>query len=103
MEAFELTAIVVAIALPLHLAVRWHLDRFGDARYVRSMGAALSSEEELEARSEAIGSYAGRPIYAWIQFMGMRYRFAGIARASYCDRVGERELFMAPGLLYITD
>jgi hypothetical protein len=103
MEAFELAAIVLGIALPLHLAVRWQLDRLADARYVRRSGAALASEDEVEARSEVIGHYAGRAIYAWVQFMGMRYRFHGVTRASYRDHVGERELFMEPGVLYVTD
>jgi hypothetical protein len=70
---------------------------------VRRSGAALASEADVEARSDVIGYYAGRSIYAWVQFMGMRYRFDGIARASYREHVRERELFIEPGVLYVTD
>jgi hypothetical protein len=50
-----------------------------------------------------IGEYRGREIYAWVVFMGMRYRFDRVAQRAYRDWVAEGELFLEPGLIYVTD
>lgn len=34
---------------------------------------------------------------------GMVYRFDRVEPPGYCDRVGPRELYLEPGLVYVTD
>lgn len=103
MEALALAVIIAGIALPIHFAMKWQLDRLCDPRHIRSSGVAIAREEALEGHAAVIGHYAGHEIYAWVQFMGMRYRFDRIARRSYRHWVGARELFLEPGLVYVTD
>jgi hypothetical protein len=103
METLKLAIIMGSLALPLHLALRWQLDRICNPRHIRRVGVALDCEEQLEARSEVIGYYDGCRIYAWVEFLGMRYRFQCVTKPSYRNWVEERELFLHPGLLYITD
>lgn len=103
MDMLTFAAIIAGLALPLHLSVRWQLDRLCDPRAIRRSGAAIDGEHELDASAEVIGYYDGRRIYAWVQFMGMRYRFDRVAPPWYRHWVGERELFLDPGLVYLTD
>lgn len=103
MEILALAVIVAALALPIHFAMTWQLDRLCDPRYIRGNGVALERIEELDARAAVIGHYDGCEIYAWVQYMGMRYRYDRVERRSYRHWVGPCELYLEPGLVYVTD
>ena len=44
----------------------------------------------------------GRPIWASVTFMGMQYRFGHVAGSRSRERTGPGELFLDPGLVYVT-
>lgn len=103
MDPIEAALIVAALILPLHLLVQRQLQRHCDPREIRTCGVVIRSEEALERRSEVIGYFAGRKIYACVVFMGMEYRFDRVTGPAGRRLVHERELYLEPGLLYLTD
>jgi hypothetical protein len=103
MDPVEAALAVAALMLPLHLLIQRQLLRHCDPRYIRSCGVVIRSEQVLERRSGVIGYFAGREIYASVVFMGMEYRFDRVTGPAYRRSVHERELYLEPGLLYLTD
>jgi hypothetical protein len=63
----------------------------------------LESPHERHRHSEPIGRYEDHEIWGSVTFMGMRYRFDHIAGASERERISARELYLPPGLVYVTD
>jgi hypothetical protein len=102
-NALEAALLVAVLTLVFHLLLQRELGRLSDPRHVCKRGVVIEREELLEGRSEVIGEYRGREIYAWVVFMGMRYRFDRVAQRAYRDWVAEGELFLEPGLIYVTD
>ena len=103
MDPIEAALMVAALMLPLHLLVQRQLQRHCDPREIRSCGVVVRSEEALERRSGVIGYFDGRKIYASVSFMGMEYRFDRVTGPAYRRSVHERELYLDPGLVYLTD
>lgn len=99
----EAALLAAAMTLPFYLLVRWQLARLSDPRYLRAHGVAIVNEGAVELRGPIIGRYGGRGIHPEIGFVGMVYRFDRVAPRSYRDRVGPRELYLEPGLVYVTD
>ena len=85
------------------LFVQWERIRVPLPDYVRHIGAVIEQEGLVRASDKIVGSLDGRPIYATVEFMGMRYRFEAVVAPSYRHRVGPRQLYVPPGLLYVTD
>ena len=94
-------------ALLLVLAFRWlvarELDKLEDPAYLRRHGVVIQTLSALEDHSAPIGRYRDREVWGSVTFMGMRYRFDRVAPASGPERLGERELYLPPGLVYVTD
>lgn len=99
----EAALLVAVLALPFYVFTRWHLQRLTDPAYLRRQGVIIRRADVLQEKSAVIGHYDGREIYASVTFMGMVYRFDRIVTPSYRASVCERELFLEPGLLYVTD
>ncbi|HVL37301.1 MAG TPA: hypothetical protein VM489_16650 [Burkholderiales bacterium] len=97
-------ALFAAILGILYRLVQFDRTRLSNPRYVRNMGAVVGREQvRPEPEAEVIGTFDGREIYASVQYMGMKYRFDRVVPPSYQYRVAPRELYVAPGLLYLTD
>jgi hypothetical protein len=45
----------------------------------------------------------GHPIWGSVRFMGMEYRFDHVLDRKARERLAPRELFLEPGLVYVTD
>jgi hypothetical protein len=103
MNALEATALVMLLMLPLHLFVQRELRRLSDPRHIRAHGVTIERETAVVRRGEIVGSYWGRDIHAEVVFMDMVYRYDRIAPRSYRLSVGPRELYLEPGLVYLTD
>jgi hypothetical protein len=99
----ETALVVLSLALPIYLVVRWELERLEHPAYLRSHGVVILSEEVLQGHSAPIGEYRGHPIWASVRFKGMDYRFARIVDGRERERIGPRELFVDPGLVYVTE
>jgi hypothetical protein len=103
MPALEVMAIVLLLALPLLWMVRRELARLSDPAYLRAQGVVIVSESALQGYAPAIGEYMGHPIWGSVRFMGMDYRFDHVQPGSRRECLGPRELFIDPGLIYVTD
>jgi hypothetical protein len=103
MSALEALLVILVIALPLWWLVHRELAKMTDARYLRAHGVVIVSERALQGRSAPIGEYLGRPIWGSVRFMGMEYRFDHVADRKARGRLEPRELFLEPGLVYVTD
>jgi hypothetical protein len=45
----------------------------------------------------------GHPIWGSVRFMDMEYRFDHVLERKARERLAPRELFLEPGLVYVTD
>ena len=98
----EAAIVVLFLALPLFLIVRWELERREHPSYLREHGVVIVSENALQGHSAPIGEYRGHPIWASVRFKDMEYRFARIIDRRKRERIGPQELFLEPGLVYVT-
>jgi hypothetical protein len=56
----------------------------------------------LDGVVEIIGRYRGSDIYRYVTFKGMRHEFERVVPLPRLFRVGPRELFIEPGIVYAT-
>lgn len=103
MNPLELLLLCGAIALPFYLLVVAECEKASDPGRLRDEGIVILSLRAIEDHSEVIGTYMGQAIWESITFKGMRYHFSRVAPPSYRERLRPRELFLYPGLVYITD
>jgi hypothetical protein len=103
MSALDAIALLLLLFLPLHPLVRRELDKLSDPRYLRRHGVVIVSERALEGHSAPIGEYMGRPIWGSVRFKGMDYRFHHVTDKRNRAQPKSRELFLDPGLIYVTD
>jgi hypothetical protein len=103
MPALEVIAIVVLLALPWLWLVRRELARLSDSAYLRAHGVVIISESALQGHAPAIGEYMGHPIWASVRFMEMDYRFDRVQPGNRRECLAPRELFIDPGLVYVTE
>lgn len=103
MDVFELVVLAAALAAPLYFLTRLERDRVNDPQYVRRCGGVVSRERLRLGDAPVIGTYDGSPIYAQIEYLGIRYRFDRAMPPSSGFRPGAGELYVDPGLVYVTD
>lgn len=99
-DVLFILACALSILAPLHWMVMRELRRLEDPRHLRAVGVVILREEAIDGFGDVIGRFADAPIYAYLVFKGMRYEFDCVVARDH--RVGEDELFLAPGLLYRT-
>lgn len=102
MGPIEAALVVAALLLPGHLLIHWQAARACDLRDARGCGIVIRREEILERRAPVLGQYRGQSVHASVVFLGLEYRFDRVVMPAYRERVGGRELFVEPGLLYVT-
>jgi hypothetical protein len=102
MMPLEVAALALFVGLPFHWMVLRHFRRLADPQYLRRHGVVVQAQHVLQAHSAPIGEYMGRPIWASVTFMGMEYRFDRTVERRRRDSIGPRELFLEPGLVYVT-
>ncbi len=95
--------VVAAAALPPWLVLRAEFRRLGDRNYLRETGVFIRKLAALDAMAEVIGRYNGADIYRYVVFKGMRYEYDHIVPPYLPREVRERELFVEPGIIYVTD
>jgi hypothetical protein len=103
MAPLEAALLILIIALPFHWLVLREFDRLTDPAHIRRKGVVIVVEDVLQARSEPIGRYMGRPVWATVTFMDMQYRFDRVIDRRKRNSIAARELFLEPGLVYVTD
>jgi hypothetical protein len=103
MSALEAAVLVAALALPLVWLVQREAAKLADPAYLRAHGVVIVSPSALQAHSAPIGEYMGHPIWGSVRFMGMEYRFDHVVDRRARERLQPRQLFIDPGLVYVTD
>ncbi len=103
MNPLEAAVLIVLLVLPFHGLVLWQIERLSDPAYLRAHGIVVVREEALEAHSESIGEYLGHPIWRTVTFMGMVYQFSRVTKPRNRDRIRPHELYLEPGLVYLTE
>jgi hypothetical protein len=98
----EAAVLIAGFALVLHRVVQSQLERLCDPAYLRRQGVVVVVEDVLQSHSAAIGSYMGRSIWGSVTFMGLEYRFDHVLSPLGKERLAPGELYLEPGLLYVT-
>ncbi len=103
MSALEALAVFLLVALPLHWIVQRQFAKLSDPTYLREHGVVIVSPRALQSHSEPIGEYMGHPIWGSVTFMGLLYRFDRVADPGRRELTAARELYLEPGLVYVTE
>lgn len=103
MSPLEAGFLVALLALPFHLLVRHQLAKLEDPRHLRRHGVVIVRDSALDGHTEPIGRYLEREIWGSVTFKGMLYRFDHVARTQEREHLNARELYLDPGLVYVTD
>ena len=102
MSALDAAVVVLLLALPWLWLVGRELAKLSDPVYLRAHGVVIVSESALQSHGAAIGEYLGHPIWDNVRFMGMDYRFDHVQDRRRRERLAPGELYLEPGLVYIT-
>jgi hypothetical protein len=78
------------------------LAHYESPEYFRRYGVIVKRPEALDAAAEVVGWYCDAPIHRSVTFKGMVYEFAGVVPPRYQRRIDANELYIEPGLLYVT-
>lgn len=95
--------VVCAATLPPYLVMKAELRRLRSPQYLREAGVLIRRLAVLDAVAEVIGRYNGAEIYRYVVFKGMRYEYDHIVPTHLPREVHERELFLDPGVVYLTN
>ncbi len=98
---FAATLIVALSYLPIFLLLRRHLALLQDPSNLLRHGVVVRRFDALTGVAEIIGRYRGSDIYRYVTFKGMRYEFERVVPLPRLFRVGPRELFIEPGIVYL--
>jgi hypothetical protein len=100
---FLLTAaLIVALGyLPILLLLRRHLALLRDPSNLLRHGVVVRRFDALDDVAEIIGRYRDSNIYRYVTFKGMRYDFERVVPTPLLFRVGPKELFVEPGIVYV--
>ena len=102
MDTFFCILFVLALAVLLRWAVIRQLEHAESPEYFRRHGVIIKRLEALDTIGEVVGRYLNAPIYRSLGFKGMDYEFAGVVSPGHQHRIDESELYLEPGLLYLT-
>ena len=94
---------IAALAFACHLLIQSQLDRLCDPACLRREGVVIVIEDVLQSHTGSIGAYMGRSIWGSVTFMGMEYRFDHVVASHRKERLAPGELYLEPGLVYVTD
>jgi hypothetical protein len=101
-SVFYITLVLAATVVPCYLIIRAELRKLRDPAYLRAAGVLIRTLKALDAVAEVIGRYNGTDIYRYVIFKGMRYEFDHIIPLGLPRQVGENELLIEPGVVYVT-
>ena len=64
-------------------------------------GIVVKRREALDVAGEPVGTHLGAPIFRRVALESRVYRFASVVPEDYKRWIGENELYLEPGLLYV--
>ncbi len=98
----KLAFYMLCVLLPLHMLMTHEYLRWQRERNVRRRGVVVHRLEALDNASDVIGSYCGAEIHRTVTFEGTHYEFFGVAPSGKYDALRRDELYLDPGLLYVS-
>ena len=102
MSALEAGILIAVAAMPWCWLVQRELAKLRDPAYLRAHGVVIVKKSVLQGYADPIGEYKGHPIWGSVRFMGMEYRFDRVLDSRARERIAAGELFIEPGLVYVT-
>jgi len=102
-DPLEAAALTAALAYVFHRIIQSQLDKLCDPAYLRRQGVVVVADDILQAHSAPIGQYMGCCIWGSVTFMGMVYRYDRVVEPRRKEHLAAGELYLEPGLVYITD
>ena len=98
----KLAFYMLCILVPLHLLMSREYVRWQRAQAPQLHGVVVRRFDALDGASEVIGSYCGAEIHRTVTFHGTQYEFFGVVPAGGQGTVRQGELYLPPGLLYVS-
>lgn len=102
MTPLEAVLVPIALAVPLLWLMHLELDRLANPDYLRRHGVVIVAECALESRSDPVGRYMGGIVWGTVTFRGIVYRFDHVIRPERREAIGPGQLYLEPGLVYVT-
>jgi hypothetical protein len=98
----KLAFYILCVLVPLHMLMAHEYCRWQRELSARRHGVIVDRFDALDDASEVIGIYRGVEIHDTVTFQGVRYEFFGVAPSGKQDRLRGDELYLDPGLLYVS-
>lgn len=98
----EVAIVLFTALLPAAWFIRGEVHRRRDPAYLRTVGIIVMKSRVLDETADVIGQYQDRDIYRYVVFRGLRYDFSRIVPPAYKRVLKGRELYLEPGLVYVT-
>jgi len=98
----KLAFYMMCILVPLHMLMAHEYHRWQRDLATRRHGVVVHRFDALDDASEVIGVYGGVEIHRTVTFHGVQYEFFGVAPSCNLDTLRRDELYLDPGLLYIS-
>jgi hypothetical protein len=101
MTPIDTAILVLALTLGFLRIIYRELDR-AESEDLHRCGIVIVRERVLEGHSQPIGEYLGHQIWRTVTFRGLTYEFDRIQRQSRREQLAPGELYLDPGLVYVT-
>ena len=101
MTPVDAATLVLALTLGFLRIIHSQLDKAA-AEDLHRCGIVIVRERVLEGHSQPIGEYLGHQIWRTVTFRGLVYRFDRIQGQSQREQLAHGELYLDPGLVYVT-
>jgi hypothetical protein len=98
----KLAFYILCVLVPLHMLMAHEFHRWQRELAARRHGVIVHRFDALDEASEVIGSYGGVEIHRTVTFQGVQYEFFGVAPSGRSARLRRDELYLDPGLLYVS-
>lgn len=94
--------VIAAAVLPVYFVQRIELSHRTSPLYWKRAGVVIKKLTALDSVADIIGRYDGGDIYRYVVFKGISYYYDRVVSPNYKYRLGQNELYMEPGVLYVT-
>lgn len=98
----KLAFYILCVLVPLHILMAHEFHRWQRELSARRHGVIVHRLDALDEASEVIGLYSGVEIHRTVTFQGVQYEFFGVAPAGGQGKLRRDELYLDPGLLYVS-
>jgi hypothetical protein len=98
----KLAFYILCVLVPLHMLMAHEFHRWQRELSARRHGVIVNRFDALDEATEVIGIYCGVEIHRTVTFQGVQYEFFGVAPSGRQGTLRQDELYLDPGLLYVS-